>query len=115
MVSLFVSEDETSSPIIKILDTAYHCCGEFHGSDCGVALTPITERCFISMSLALNQYLGAHLAGPVGVGKSETVKVRFIDIRPAGIYLPPADLNACVSVLYLISFCIFLTLYSCRV
>lgn len=61
--------------MLWILETSYQYGIEFYGADCGVALTPITERCFLTMTLALNQCLGACITGPVGVGKTETVKV----------------------------------------
>lgn len=68
------SEEKPSEPMVWILDTAYSYGSEFYGTDCGVALTPITERCFLTMSLALNQCMGAHITGPVGVGKTETIR-----------------------------------------
>ena len=72
--SLF-TEEKPPEPMLWILDSAYHYGTEFYGTDCGVALTPITERCFLTMSMALNQCLGARIAGPVGVGKTETIRV----------------------------------------
>ncbi|XP_070190368.1 uncharacterized protein [Littorina saxatilis] len=68
------SEEKPPEPMIWILDTAHHYGTEFYGTDCGVALTPITERCFLTMSMALNQCLGACITGPVGVGKTETIR-----------------------------------------
>lgn len=47
----------------------------------GVALTPVTERCFLTMSQALQRYQGSAVTGPVGAGKTETVKVcTYIEI-----------------------------------
>lgn len=62
--------------MLWILDTPYQYGWEFYGADCGAALTPITERCFLSMSMALSRCLGVRITGPVGVGKTETIKVR---------------------------------------
>lgn len=69
-----ISEEERE-PLIWILDTSYHYCNEFYGAEPGVALTPVTDKCFLTMSQALSNVQGSHLCGPVGVGKTETVKV----------------------------------------
>ncbi|ESO89151.1 hypothetical protein LOTGIDRAFT_229063 [Lottia gigantea] len=66
--------DDKPEPLIWILDNSYDYGNEFYGSDIGVALTPLTERCFLTMSQALKQYHGSSITGPVGVGKTETVK-----------------------------------------
>ncbi|XP_067674368.1 uncharacterized protein [Haliotis asinina] len=66
--------DEKLEPLIWILDNSYQYGNEFHGTNVGVALTPVTERCFLTMSQALNQSQGTCITGPVGVGKTETVK-----------------------------------------
>ncbi|KAK6187606.1 hypothetical protein SNE40_005595 [Patella caerulea] len=66
--------EEKQEPLIWILDNHYSYGNEFYGSDVGVALTPMTERCFLTMSQALKQHHGSCVTGPVGVGKTETVK-----------------------------------------
>ncbi|XP_076466964.1 uncharacterized protein LOC143298129 [Babylonia areolata] len=68
------AEEKPPEPMVWILDTAYSYGTEFYGTDCGVALTPVTERCFVTMAMALNQCLGARITGPVGVGKTETIR-----------------------------------------
>jgi GTPase SAR1 family protein len=72
---LFNISEEEREPLIWILDSSYHYCNEFYGADPGVALTPVTDRCFLTMSQALSNVQGSHLCGPGGVGKTETVKV----------------------------------------
>lgn len=79
-ISLPIGE-ERMEPLIWILDTSYQYGNEFYGMDAGVALTPITEKCFLTMSQALQRYQGSAVTGPVGCGKTETVKVIIIDIR----------------------------------
>ncbi|XP_055954873.1 dynein axonemal heavy chain 8-like [Patella vulgata] len=66
--------EDKQEPLIWILDNHYNYGNEFYGSDVGVALTPMTERCFLTMSQALKQHHGSCVTGPVGVGKTETVK-----------------------------------------
>lgn len=74
MISLVLFAEDKYEPLIWILDTSYMYGNEFYGTNAGVALTPVTERCFLTMSQALNNYQGSCVAGPVGVGKTETVK-----------------------------------------
>ncbi|XP_060567478.1 dynein axonemal heavy chain 5-like [Ruditapes philippinarum] len=66
--------EERYEPLIWILDTSYQNGNEFYGMNTGVALTPVTERCFLTMSQALQRYQGSAVTGPVGAGKTETVK-----------------------------------------
>ncbi|XP_053397319.1 dynein axonemal heavy chain 5-like isoform X6 [Mercenaria mercenaria] len=66
--------EERYEPLIWILDTSYQYGNEFYGMNSGVALTPVTERCFLTMSQALQRYQGSAVTGPVGAGKTETVK-----------------------------------------
>ncbi|GFN75495.1 dynein beta chain, ciliary [Plakobranchus ocellatus] len=66
--------DNKPIPRIWILDSHYEYGKEFYGTDTGVSPTPITEKCFLTMSLALKQMMGSLLIGPPGVGKTETVK-----------------------------------------
>ncbi|CAL1527205.1 unnamed protein product [Lymnaea stagnalis] len=68
------SADVKPVPRIWILDSHYEYGKEFYGTEPGVSPTPVTEKCFLTMSLALKQMMGALLVGPVGVGKTETVK-----------------------------------------
>lgn len=73
LIMISFTEDKYE-PLIWILDTPYLYGNEFYGTNAGVALTPVTERCFLTMSQALNNFQGSCVSGPVGVGKTETVK-----------------------------------------
>ena len=61
--------------LLYILDESYEYGCEFYGAAPAIGLTPLTERCFLSMSHAITQCKGASLCGASGVGKTETVKV----------------------------------------
>ncbi|CAG5121563.1 unnamed protein product, partial [Candidula unifasciata] len=61
-------------PCIWILDSQYGYGTEFYGTDAGIPISPVTEKCFLSMSLALKQMMGTLLVGPPGSCKTETVK-----------------------------------------
>ncbi|XP_035829673.1 dynein heavy chain 5, axonemal isoform X2 [Aplysia californica] len=66
--------EEKPLPRLWILDSHYEYGKEFYGTDTGVCPTPTTEKCFVTMSLALKQMMGSALMGPPGVGKTETIK-----------------------------------------
>ena len=72
---MIISAEEKYEPLIWILDSSYQYNNEFYGMSPGIALTPMTERCFLTMTQALQRYQGSCVSGPVGVGKTETVRV----------------------------------------
>ena len=72
---LFFPEDGLHEPHIYILDSQYRVGCEFYGAQPTIGLTPLTDKCFLSMSQAISIFKGALLSGPTGVGKTETVKV----------------------------------------
>lgn len=59
---------------IHMLDAQLSYGFEFYGCDVSLALTPITERCFLSLTQAVWNVFGGSLVGPTGTGKTETVK-----------------------------------------
>ena len=48
---------------------------EFYGANPVLGLTPMTDKCYLAMSQAIQQHKGSMLVGGTGTGKTETVKV----------------------------------------
>ncbi|XP_060528447.1 dynein axonemal heavy chain 2 isoform X3 [Cylas formicarius] len=70
----FYWDREMDDCTIRQTNTSFSYGYEYNGNSGRLVITPLTDRCYITLTTALHLYRGGSPKGPAGTGKTETVK-----------------------------------------